>query len=149
MTNVRESVKGENETSHEDTMTIGFGIIGCGMISNFHARAIADAEGAQLIGVADRIPEPAATFAETHGCTAYESVDAMLAAPSDLPNQDKWFGPYLKAQGNAVPKDPWGSEYVYEYPGKNNEQDLPDIWSIGPDRQDGTDDDVGNWMVEE
>jgi UDP-N-acetyl-2-amino-2-deoxyglucuronate dehydrogenase len=63
-------------------MTIGFGIIGCGMISNFHARAIADAEGAQLIGVADRIPEPAATFAETHGCTAYESVDAMLADPN-------------------------------------------------------------------
>ena len=23
-------------------MTIGFGIVGCGMISNFHARAIAD-----------------------------------------------------------------------------------------------------------
>ena len=78
-----------------------------------------------------------------------QGLDAMLAPPSDLPNQDKWFGPYLRARGNAVPKDPWGNEYVYEYPGKNQEQDLPDIWSIGPDRQDGTDDDVGNWMVEE
>jgi predicted dehydrogenase len=65
----------------EETMTIGFGIIGCGMISNFHARAIADTEGAQLIGVADQIPEPAVKFAENHGCTAYESVEAMLADP--------------------------------------------------------------------
>ena len=55
-------------------MTIGFGIIGCGMISNFHARAIADAAGAKLIGVADRIPEPATKFAEDHGCIAYETV---------------------------------------------------------------------------
>jgi len=63
-------------------MTIGFGIIGCGMISNFHARAIADTAGAQLIGVADRIPEPAAKFAQTHNCKAYESVEAMLADPA-------------------------------------------------------------------
>ena len=63
-------------------MTIGFGIIGCGMISNFHARAIADAAGAKLIGVADRIPEPATKFAEDHGCIAYETVDAMLADPA-------------------------------------------------------------------
>lgn len=63
-------------------MTIGFGIIGCGMISNFHAKAIADAAGAELIGVADQIPEPAQKFAETHGCKAYQSVDAMLADPN-------------------------------------------------------------------
>ncbi len=63
-------------------MTIGFGIIGCGMISNFHARAIADTAGAKLIGVADRIPEPAAKFAETHHCNAYPSVDALLADPN-------------------------------------------------------------------
>ena len=25
-------------------MTVGFGIVGCGMISNFHAKAIADLE---------------------------------------------------------------------------------------------------------
>lgn len=62
-------------------MAIGFGIIGCGMISNFHARAIADAAGAKLIGVADRIPEPAIQFAEVHGCRAYDSVAAMLTDP--------------------------------------------------------------------
>lgn len=78
-----------------------------------------------------------------------QGLDALLAAPSDLANQDKWFGPYLDAKGNVVPKDPWGNDYVYEYPGKNQDRDWPDIWSLGPDRQDGTDDDVDNWSVEE
>ena len=76
-----------------------------------------------------------------------QGLEALLSPPSDLPNQDKWFGPYLK--GNTVPLDPWGQPYQYEYPGKQNQQDVPDIWSFGPDKRDGTDDDVGNWMVEE
>jgi predicted dehydrogenase len=62
-------------------MTIGFGIIGCGMISNFHARAIADATGAELIGVADQVPAAAHKFAQQHHCKAYESVADMLADP--------------------------------------------------------------------
>ena len=76
-----------------------------------------------------------------------QGLEALLSPPSDLPNQDKWFGPYLK--GNTVPLDPWGNPYQYEYPGKQNQQDMPDIWSFGPDKRDGTDDDVGNWMVEQ
>ena len=31
-------------------MAIGFGIIGCGMIGDFHAKAIADVRGARLEG---------------------------------------------------------------------------------------------------
>ncbi len=76
-----------------------------------------------------------------------QGLEALLQAPSDLPNPDKWFGPYLR--GNRVPKDPWGNAYQYEYPGKQNLEDMPDIWSMGPDSRDGTEDDVGNWMVEE
>ena len=34
-------------------MTIGFGIVGCGMISNFHAKAIADVKGAKLVACFD------------------------------------------------------------------------------------------------
>ncbi|MFH1269178.1 MAG: type II secretion system major pseudopilin GspG [Planctomycetota bacterium] len=75
-----------------------------------------------------------------------QGLEALLAAPSDLANQDKWFGPYLDSR--VVPKDPWDNVYQYEYPSKNQEL-WPDIWSFGPDGQDGTDDDVGNWMIEE
>jgi predicted dehydrogenase len=62
-------------------MPIGFGIVGCGMIANFHAKAIADLRGAKLIGGCDRAVEYAQRFADANGCQAFASVDEMLAAP--------------------------------------------------------------------
>ncbi len=63
-------------------MTIGFGIIGCGMISRFHARAIADVAGAQLIGCCDRDPERATALADEIGCRGYATLAEMLADPA-------------------------------------------------------------------
>ena len=62
-------------------MSIGIGIVGCGMIANFHARAIADAEGAHLVACTDFKPELANAFAEKNGCKAYATLDEMLADP--------------------------------------------------------------------
>lgn len=61
----------------------GFGIIGCGMIAEFHARAINDIEGASVVAVCSRNSENAAKIAELAGgdCKAYHDVDAMLAHP--------------------------------------------------------------------
>ena len=53
-----------------------------------------------------------------------------------------WKGPYLK---NEIPKDPWGSEYIYECPGKHNPSSY-DIMSMGPDLRVGGDDDISNWQ---
>ncbi|MEM9646446.1 MAG: Gfo/Idh/MocA family oxidoreductase [Planctomycetota bacterium] len=63
-------------------MSIGIGIVGTGMISNFHAKAIADAEGCHLTGCATRRPEAAAEFAQQYDCEGYSSLDAMLADPN-------------------------------------------------------------------
>ena len=41
-------------------------------------------------------------------------------------------------------KDPWGNTFLYRYPGTHNPASY-DVWSSGPDRQDGTDVDIGNW----
>jgi UDP-N-acetyl-2-amino-2-deoxyglucuronate dehydrogenase len=62
-------------------MTLGFGIVGSGMISRFHAKAIADVKGAKLIGCCDAVPASAKRLADELGITAYESLDAMLADP--------------------------------------------------------------------
>ena len=43
-----------------------------------------------------------------------------------------------------VPQDPWGNEYVYIYPGSNNEDGF-DLYSFGPDGKDGGNDDITNW----
>ncbi len=62
-------------------MAIGFGIVGCGMISNFHAKAIADLRGARLVACFDMFPAAADQLAAATGCTAYHDLRAMLADP--------------------------------------------------------------------
>ncbi|NNJ24453.1 Gfo/Idh/MocA family protein [Alienimonas chondri] len=57
----------------------GFGIVGTGSISAFHAAAIAELEHAELIGCYNRTPEKAAAFAEEHGGQAFDSLEALLA----------------------------------------------------------------------
>ena len=54
--------------------------------------------------------------------------------------------PKGKAIMERVPKDPWGNDYIYMNPGQKNKKF--DILSKGPDQQEGTEDDVGNWEEE-
>jgi len=63
-------------------MALGFGIIVCGMISNFHARAIADVRGAKLVGGFDVLPAAADKLASNFGCKVYHRLKDMLADPA-------------------------------------------------------------------
>lgn len=78
--------------------------------------------------------------------TTEQGLDALVNEPGDLENPAQWQGPYLDSQ---IPTDPWGRPYQYEYPPTRNTSDVPDIWSVGPDGEDGTEDDIGNWPDEE
>ena len=60
-------------------MAIGFGIIGCGMISRFHSRAIDDLRGTKLVACYDRVPQAAESLASETGCRAYGNLKQMLA----------------------------------------------------------------------
>jgi len=62
-------------------MALGFGIVGCGMISHFHARAIGDCRGAKLVAGFDTVRPAAEKLADTFSCTPYDNLDAMLADP--------------------------------------------------------------------
>mgnify|MGYP001638261755 CR=1 FL=1 len=62
-------------------MITGFGIIGCGMISKFHAQALAAIDGARLAGVFDPTPASMARAARDYGVRAFESMEAMLSCP--------------------------------------------------------------------
>ena len=62
-------------------MAIGFGIIGCGMIANFHSKAIEDVRGAKLVACFDTFPSAADRLAKETGCRAYHDLDEMLADP--------------------------------------------------------------------
>jgi len=70
--------------------------------------------------------------------TTEEGIRALVDQPSGLTN---WMGPYVK---RGMPKDPWGNLYVYRCPGQQN-TDGYDLYSFGPDGQDGGGDDIDNW----
>ncbi len=72
--------------------------------------------------------------------TTAEGLQALISAPAN--KADRWRGPYL--QDNKLPVDPWGEPYQYRYPGTHNKNRY-DLWSKGPDKADGTEDDIGNW----
>ena len=69
-----------------------------------------------------------------------QNVDELYDKPSDA-KEDKWTGPYLEKR---IPEDPWGNAYKFASPGTHNPKRF-DVWSMGPDGVDGTEDDVGNW----
>lgn len=74
--------------------------------------------------------------------TTEQSLRALLEKPESKPVPKRWAGPYLTSDNT---NDPWGNPYQYAYPGEHNGAKKPDIWSLGPDAEDGTDDDVVNW----
>ena len=48
---------------------------------------------------------------------------------------------------SSIPLDPWGREYIYEYPSrKNSKYDLYTLGADGIEGGSGEDTDVGNWM---
>jgi UDP-N-acetyl-2-amino-2-deoxyglucuronate dehydrogenase len=61
------------------SMAIGFGIIGCGMISQFHAKAIREIRGCKLVACYNRTKPAAEKLAVEFHCDPYDDLDSMLA----------------------------------------------------------------------
>lgn len=61
--------------------------------------------------------------------TSSEGLEALVQQPSGVKS---WNGPYLKK--NFVPKDPWGMDYHYRYPGENG---VYDLYTLGADNREG------------
>ena len=84
-----------------------------------------------------------------------EGLELLVSAPEDETLAKKWDGPYL--EGGKLPADPWGGEFQYEYgseeagadkSGEKTTAAFPRIFSLGPDRQPGTSDDISNQATE-
>ncbi|MDA3924800.1 MAG: Gfo/Idh/MocA family oxidoreductase [Kiritimatiellae bacterium] len=59
----------------------GFAILGTGLIAKFHAMAVQDTPGVELVAVCSRSQGSADKFAEQFGCAACSDLDAMLKQP--------------------------------------------------------------------
>ena len=68
------------------------------------------------------------------------TLDALVKKPNGV---DRWDGPYIKKK--VVPRDPWGNDYVYRYPGNNGEYDLISLGSDNSEGGEGEQKDIVSW----
>lgn len=87
---------------------------------------------------------PAALEKFKSDCDRYpseeEGLNALVMQPKKI-SLGNWRGPYV----TMVPEDPWGHPYVYRFPGIHN-TNAYDLYSRGPDGEENTADDIGNWQ---
>ncbi|MBZ5726976.1 MAG: type II secretion system major pseudopilin GspG [Acidobacteriia bacterium] len=72
--------------------------------------------------------------------TTEQGLAALRMRPSEA---TQWNGPYMPQD---IPKDPWGHDYVYKYPGDHGDE--PDIVCLGSDGQaggEGLNADIVSW----
>ena len=75
-----------------------------------------------------------------------EGLMMLIETPEDEDLEKKWTGPYIEDEQSL--KDPWGNEYNYRFPGEMDE-DKYELWSNGPDGEEGTEDDIRSWKTDE
>ena len=61
--------------------SVGFGIVGCGVVADYHIKAVLDTEKARLVAVSDAVEERARKVGEEHGVDWYTDYRQMLESP--------------------------------------------------------------------
>ncbi|QQX80183.1 type II secretion system major pseudopilin GspG [Shewanella sp. KX20019] len=71
-----------------------------------------------------------------------QGLEALVQKPNMSPEPRNYREDgYVK----RLPQDPWRNDYLLLSPGENGKLD---IFSVGPDGQAGTEDDIGNWNLQ-
>jgi general secretion pathway protein G len=74
---------------------------------------------------------------------AYPSTQEGVAALRTRPDSaQNWNGPYLKKE---IPKDPWGTAYVYRAPGRNGGYEIISFGADGREGGEGDNADINSW----
>jgi general secretion pathway protein G len=72
--------------------------------------------------------------------TQEQGLQALVTQPQGISN---WKGPYLTRK--FIPKDPWGNNYVYIYPGEHGDYDIISYGADGNPGGEGEDKDITSW----
>jgi general secretion pathway protein G len=102
---------------------------------------IGKAEGAKVKAASSQINRLAMAV-ESFYLDTGTTPDSLELLVDESGGIDGWNGPYVKPSSL---KDPWGREYVYDYPGEHGDFDL---YSLGADGQPGGEDknaDINSW----
>lgn len=117
-------------------LLIGFGVANAGKIFGTNQEAIVSMK------VKDSFNAPLFKYRADTGKypTTEQGMKALLQKPSD--DKGRWKGPYINSAEDIL--DPWGNELKYRFPGVKNPGSY-DLYSVGEDGVDGSEDDIGNW----
>jgi general secretion pathway protein G len=115
------------------------------VVPRFVGRAETTKKQTAAIAIRSNIPTALGMFEQDvgHLPTTQEGLRSLVEQPAGATN---WHGPYF--ENGVLPIDPWGQEYIYEQPSKHTNMDF-DLYSSGPDKQAGTEDDIVNWTTEQ
>jgi general secretion pathway protein G len=72
-----------------------------------------------------------------------DGLEALVSNPGES------VAPNWKQNLPRVPKDPWGNEYHYLYPGQESEFDIFSYGADGQEGGEGVNADIGNWNLDE
>ncbi len=72
--------------------------------------------------------------------TQAQGLESLVARPTGDPQPKRW-SQFVKPDAII---DPWGNKIQYRNPGTHNTTGV-DVFSSGPDGQQNTPDDIGNW----
>jgi len=74
--------------------------------------------------------------------TQEQGLSSLKENPGNLKKPGKYPpGGYI----NKLPKDPWGNDYIYIYPGQYGEFDIISLGADGQPGGEGENADIGNW----
>lgn len=71
--------------------------------------------------------------------TTEQGLEALVEKPTKEPIPENY-----RAFMEELPKDPWGQVYKYRFPAQKSKKPY-DIYTVGADGVEGTEDDIGNW----
>ncbi len=77
--------------------------------------------------------------------TPPEKIEDLITPPQDEALKSKWDS-FIHLKDDTLPKDAWEQDFMYE-PTADTTSGGPKyhVWSIGPDKDSGTDDDIKSW----
>ncbi len=75
-----------------------------------------------------------------------ETLSDLAERPDDIDDDDERWYQFVNSTSSFL--DPWGEELVYRHPGDVNEEGF-DLLSKGPDKEEDTEDDIGNFRKED
>lgn len=70
--------------------------------------------------------------------TTQQGLQALVEKPNDA---ERWNGPYT----DSIPKDPWGNDYIYQFPGDQGDYDLSSLGADNRPGGDGENADITSW----